>query len=436
MVVHYTGQIRPLTVAGIGNRSVYEFIMRFHKSVSVYAYNLSHGETPSSHLGILLLAAIILFIRKTDAFLNPQFWAEDFWPFFVDADLFGSDMLLRGYNGYCHLAPRLIAWASAHYDPVFQPALYVGASFAITMSVVALALSPRLNLIGKKWLALAIVAVPHTGEVFLNPTNLQWILALGFLLILLKSDPVTRLDWVADVLWLTVISLTGPFGVLFFPLFIWRASKRRSFGSLILTLILAIPVAFQAWQLVHAPEIVPADRFNWMGLISLMSARIPATFLVGAPLSFRLGYATVVVIGLLSLVLLLAAIVRKTPSRETQVVALIALVLVVIAAVRRIRPDTWAFDDIVNGDRYLYVPKVLSLWLFVLVFIETKALWIRRTLLTVVAIGVIGNISSFRFSPLPDLYWASYCDKIRAGQKVVIPINPGWTKEYPGKIVK
>ena len=52
------------------------------------AHNRFYG---SDHkFGILILAGLVLLIRKTDAFLNPQFWAEDFWPFFVDANAIGE----------------------------------------------------------------------------------------------------------------------------------------------------------------------------------------------------------------------------------------------------------------------------------------------------------------------------------------------------------
>ena len=153
-------------------------------------YDDNRFYSSGQKFGILTLAGVVLLIRKTDAFLNPQFWAEDFWPFFVDANAIG-EIIWYQYNGYHHLFPRIIAWGSAFFDPRFQPALYVLFSLGITLGVVLQVLSSRHDLKGKMWCALAIVAVPHTGEVYLNPTNLQWITALALLITLFKKDPVS-----------------------------------------------------------------------------------------------------------------------------------------------------------------------------------------------------------------------------------------------------
>jgi hypothetical protein len=66
---------------------------------------------------------------------------------------------------------------SRFLDPAWWPAFYNGVSFVIWLAVLARLFSSRLDLPGKPWLALAIIAVPHTGEVFFNITNLQWLTA-------------------------------------------------------------------------------------------------------------------------------------------------------------------------------------------------------------------------------------------------------------------
>jgi hypothetical protein len=68
-------------------------------------------QTPPSKKTLwlcLALAAVILFIRKTNSFLNPQFWGEDALPFFIDSLFTGPRAILISYSGYSHLWPRLV----------------------------------------------------------------------------------------------------------------------------------------------------------------------------------------------------------------------------------------------------------------------------------------------------------------------------------------
>ena len=379
-----------------------------------------------------MLATVLLFVRKTDAFLNPQFWAEDFWPFFVDANAIGK-IIWYQYNGYHHLLPRLIAWASAFFDPGIQPALYVFFSLAITLGVVLQVLSARHDLMGKVWCALAVVAVPHTGEVFLNPTNLQWITALSLLITLFKRDPDSFSDWLVDISWLILAGLTGPFSVLFFPLFLARAVYRKSIGSWLVLCLLAIPASVQTWQILHAAPITHTDPFSWARLFGVLCVRIPATLGIGAQNSFKIGYAGVLAMGLVFTAGLLWSTFRKGNCREARLFILAAIILTLAASVRRMRLDTWSFDDIVNGDRYLYVPKILCIWLIVFSIRETVTVWGRRLVYVLALFAICLNIPSFRFKPYEDLNWEKYCPAIRAGREIEIPINPGWKKIYPAR---
>jgi hypothetical protein len=56
---------------------------------------------------------LILVIRRPDAFLNPQFWAEDFF-FLLDAEKMGVSAFVMARGGYLHLLPRAIAWFATY----------------------------------------------------------------------------------------------------------------------------------------------------------------------------------------------------------------------------------------------------------------------------------------------------------------------------------
>ena len=59
--------------------------------------------------------------------------------------------------------------------------------------------SPRLDLPGKPWLALAFFLGPNTGEVLFNITNLQWLTAFVLLQQVLIARPVNHAQRFGDL---------------------------------------------------------------------------------------------------------------------------------------------------------------------------------------------------------------------------------------------
>ena len=386
-----------------------------------------------TNAGWIALAALLLFVRKTDSFLNPQFWAEDAWPFFVEANTVGPAAFLREYNGYHHFLPRLIAWAAAHFDPALQPAIYVFSALVVTLIVVAQALSSRLDLPGKPLLALAVVLVPHTGEVLLTPTNLQWITALGLLLTVCTRDPATPAAWCSDLTVIFAFGFTGPFSLLLAPVFLLRACQRRTAASWILLAAVTVPALVQGWSLWHSPALTDPGVWHFRAMWGVISVRSFTSLLVGGPAAVSIGYAAAVALAVLIFAGSISLAAQPDGFRRARFILLAAFTIFLVAAVKRARPDTWASWDLVNGDRYWYAPKVILLWLIVLSSVNAPERWRRWTGGAFLLVGLLANAPQFRIPPAPDLHWAGYCPDIRAGRRVAeIPINPGWKITYPG----
>ena len=132
-----------------------------------------NDSSRDSILLVLCLAALILIIRKTDALINPQFWAEDGTLFFLEQYKYGVSAFFRDYAGYLHLVPRVIALFAERFFPYsLIPTVYNYSSLLITLLVVLSVFSARFKLNNKSLAALAIVLVPHyKNEIFLNITN-------------------------------------------------------------------------------------------------------------------------------------------------------------------------------------------------------------------------------------------------------------------------
>jgi hypothetical protein len=155
-----------------------------------------------------------------------------------------------------------------------------------------------LELRGKPWLALAIVAVPHTGEVFLNPTNLQWITALGLILTWVKCDPETAAEWGADGVLLVLAGLTGPFSVLLAPLFTARALIPRTRASWQLVGMVAATTAVQCWFICHAPAFSDPRAWRWANLVGVLAVALPVALAGGEEWPVKPGYAWTAPLGL------------------------------------------------------------------------------------------------------------------------------------------
>src|SRR5258707_268432 len=108
----------------------------------------------------LALSALLLVLRKPWALYAPQFWAEDGSVFFSRDVLMGVRAFLKPYQGSLHLLPRLVAWVASHSaDVAWWPGIYNAAAFIGMLGVFVRLASPRLDLPGKPWLALALVVV-------------------------------------------------------------------------------------------------------------------------------------------------------------------------------------------------------------------------------------------------------------------------------------
>ena len=92
-------------------------------------YNLKKLNITSrtESLLVIVVTTIILFIRKTDSILNPQFWAEDGTVFFLDQHHDGVSSIFKPYAGYFNLVSRIVAFLADLVFPVIAAPYVPGA---------------------------------------------------------------------------------------------------------------------------------------------------------------------------------------------------------------------------------------------------------------------------------------------------------------------
>ncbi|MBL9189266.1 MAG: hypothetical protein JNK23_17420 [Opitutaceae bacterium] len=378
--------------------------------------------------------AAILFARKSHALLTPQFWAEDILVFFDQALRLGPAAILEPYGGYLHLLPRLVAGLGAQLDPAMVPLLYNAAAGVFATVALASLVSPRTGPLGLGLtLALLPTLLPHSGEVFLNLTNVQWFTALLFFAALIKTAPATRGASVAESAALGVAGITGPFGVLLLPAFAWCAWRERSAHTVRLLIAVVATAAVQLWFLLSAPPSTPAQlRLDAAASLRILADRLGAqTLLPGNAAAPALALALLLVL----LAVAVGAAVRPGPQRVARV-ALLAFPLVMLALVLvRFRELLALFQSHDNGDRYFWIARVCLAWLAVLPAAGAATLRARAAWLALPAIAVLAALAGdFRFRPWTDLRWPEQAALLRRGAPVRIPIQPEpWTYDFPGR---
>lgn len=391
------------------------------------------------------LAGVMLFLRVPDWFVRPRLWAEDGNQFFLAAHRDGASALLLPFAGYLHLVPRLIAWLGERVDPCLIPAVYVYSSFAFTLFVVARVFSSRLDLPGKPLIALAIVAVPHTNEVYLNLADLQWIAALSLVLTLLLRDPGDALDWVGDLVVLFLAGLTGPFSVLLLPFFVFRALCRSTRASWVILLLALSTALVQGWLIYSNPLVMPPDfprgPFELRNLAAVLSSRVLLALFGAQCWAYRVSRAFVLVAGAVGFAAIARLAFLKDGFRKERVCMLLIGLAIVVSSVARIRDDLWDYRDMINGDRYFYIPRILAIWLVSSCLLRVG----KRSYplaLSAAAAGLFA-VSMVPYVEAPDFTrhhvergyfeWHIYCDRLRAGQEVEIQVSPGWKFIVPSR---
>jgi hypothetical protein len=382
---------------------------------------------------LLLGLAALLALRKPDALLNPQLWAEDGSVFLVEQEQGGAAAILQPYMGYLHLLPRLTAWSAAQLlDPAWWPAWYNGIAFLVWCGVLARTLSPRLPLPHRPWLALAVIAGPQTGEILGTITNAQWVTALLLVQQTLLRRPETTAQRAGDLLLVAGAGLTGPFAAALLPLFAWKWWRERDRDALAALLVAG---AAAAWQLAHLLPTAgatgaPGDPLQ---ALVIVTRRLLIWPFLGTGAAHGLPHGLIAGAGIAAGTAFLAWALRPHPRREVRLRLLGAAGLLLAAGVLRTRPDTWPQDDLIFADRYFFLPRLLLVWLVILELDAVPRLtaWGARLAL---AAFVLLPAPRFILPAAPDFRWREHCAPIRAGTPARIPILPeDWILDYPGR---
>src|SRR4029453_1665317 len=172
-------------------------------------------------------------LRRPETVLRPAFFYEDGQVFYVGAYFGGVlEQLGRAYAGYLVVIPRIVAELEWLVPVAVAPLVGSLISLAAGGLLAAVIANGRLsNGFPERWtrllLAALLILLPGSWETLGSITLIQWYAAIYLVAVAIAAPPSRRSFEVVEAIVVTCAGLTGPFAILFMPLFWVRAAVRR-----------------------------------------------------------------------------------------------------------------------------------------------------------------------------------------------------------------
>ena len=349
-------------------------------------------RVPFDLIAAAALAIGLLAVRDADAFLRPDFWAEDGRAFFGGWNTLGWHSFLEPYAGYLHLIPRTVA-AVAGLLPL-EWTLVVFLLGAVVFTAWAGA-TVFLCLPGPAaWIGAATPLLAFGGsEVLGTPTNLQWITAIALAAIAVSPPGRTGNKGPMAVF----AGLSGPFSLLYLPVFAARLWVLRADRGEVVVCLLAILCGLVQGIFILSH---PRGGEGGLGFATLGTLADLLMASVGSPWGL---------VALATVALGLGAGTRRLS--RIGLTALAGLVLASIAVKFAPMPDMFATGTV--GHRYWYVPS--GLWLLCLsLMLAEPARWLRLA----GTLGLVCFLAGYAYQPFfipAPVHYGSWEQGIRNG---------------------
>lgn len=419
---------------------------------SLRAFELSNTVMRVVGRGAVLLTAIagaaIVVLRRPDAVLHAQFWAEDGPLWFGQAWNGGSlHALTTSYSGYLQTLPRLLALPAVALGLRHAPLLFNASAIAIQVAPAVFFVSNRCESLVPRRSVRVLVAFLYlllpNGEINANITNAQWHLALLAFLVIVARRPRSRWARALDCIVVAVSCLSGPFCLVLVPVAAAWWWRRRGNGMLWLGSAATAATAIQVAALLLSTRPSPPHLGASIGgamvifanrvVLAGSFAQDQAPFLLADSGRSNALWAipvTIVGIGVLGTTLL-----RGPLSLRLFVLAAGVVMLGGMLDARQDpgQPPLWrGMATPPFGGRYIFMMEVA--WMVSVIWVASRLPRPRIRILGVTAACtcfVSGVAIHWSYAPYADLHperYASQLERAGRGTIVTVPLNPpGWT---------
>ena len=279
--------------------------------------------------------------------------------------------------------------------------------------------------------AIAPLVVPHTGEVYLNITNLQWLMAPTIISLLYLAPSLRGAKALAAVVAIELLALSGPFSVLLLPFAVALVALRHKRGAsfeiraiyaayILASLYQALVIFFSMDDAKAEISPAPVDLLNVAASDLLGPAIIP-------PQAIAVWEYAVVAASIGLILAILLPLIRSQARLEVAVLLGFSAAVWAAAAIKIGGDFQLRWDG--NGARYTFIPYVLLMWTL-LIAAGTSANWAQY--LPLIFCSAMVSVSASKF--VHGAVEPTKVEKTKDGYVVLHP--PGWRDELKAKRVK
>jgi len=399
------------------------------------------------------VAFLILFLRRPEALLNAQFWAEDATIWFTQAFNQGFfSPLFSPQDGYFQTISRLTMGIASLFPLEMAPFVSNFIGLIIRSLPVCFLFTPRMGWVGTKEklvISAYYLLMPGIWEVHPNITNAHWYLSLYLCMVIAANIPNGLLAKSHDMIVLIIAGLSGPFIVFIAPFYglkylaesnynLIKAAKEFLMGSTtyrtIFNLLFVAICLIQIFSIfLYASGRSPAPLgLSPEVLFNILSARIfLGSFLPHEAIHhiWQMPWlnlpATLLSCGLLSYVLI------KGGWRMAIFIGFAALMIGFALAKPQITVDQAQLPLLINshvGGRYFIVTNIV--WVGCLVFIISRQRPLLKNIFysALLCVIVVSSYYTFSVDNLQDFEYQKYVEQyhdLPEGETIEIPVNPG-----------
>jgi hypothetical protein len=382
------------------------------------------------------MAFLLALSRRHDPWYP---YAEDGKIFYQQANDLGLRSLFVPDGGYLHVGLRIMAFFLAMFPPSLMPFAMVSAALAIQAGVATYIYSDEIsNLVSSQFyrglFAFIYIGLPDVDEVYGHFVNSQWHLAILSSLLIFGKIPSTRTGKIVRLVFVAILSLTGPFVAFLLPLTVckfYRTRRRFNLGLLVCSLPCFVQLGLVALSsrptrtshFLHSPLLFPR-AFGGRGLFS--AAIAPSLFkeyYVNGPVLWAATFAVV------------ALCVYAIAEHKWFAALLIYLgTCILISSLRVGEGSVSGLLDPNFANRYFFILG-FGLLATIVSMIASENLRVR----VATACCIAGMLAISWKLPYPERFWPKYqaalhrYDLAPAGTEVVFPESP---KEWSFQIRK
>ena len=337
---------------------------------------LKHPAMKGIFPAALVIACLfmVLFFRSPAQLVHPEPHQEDFGIFLSQEYNIGfPGTAFKLYNGYVHILPRIIAWASMKFD--LQNTMIAMNWTVLLIKILTFFLIFKSKEISSRRIKFSLLAylvlLPFPEEIYNNVTNLQWWLILLMAAVILRRD-TSRLALTSSIILLVLTGLTGVNAVLFALPCAFLLYNRRTKECLVKSLIVVICGCIQLVCLFSSPRIgkIMYNGGGYTDIIDLFANMAICRSLFNIDSPHYINIAAFVCFAL-------AAALNLWYYRRNAAVRfvfLLAAIYLMAIFYNFLKSD---FDDLqIHSPRYWYFPRICA---FVLL-ISTLNILIKRLL--------------------------------------------------------